>query len=461
LLSDNIRKYRKSKQMSQDELAEKLEVTRQSISLWETGQTQPSLDNIVALAKLFDVSTDALLTDNEQTPADTDAVVSKPPKTVNKKPAVIIAVCFAVVLTVVLSSLLWKNKEPDSSNTQTPEISNIAEPLDIPESDAQSDENNEDETVFNQVQHSEEDSQGQVPQKTEEKVPEADKKSENTPVQNEEQKGEDKGQNQVTQKPAADVKEPEKIEEKASEADKKAENTPVQNEVQKGEDKGQNQVTQKPSADVEAPEKPEEDVAETQEKPEENIKEPEKPEENVKTPEKSEAAVEAPANNKEKDLFGYLKDFVVQNGTLNGDYCYYSKSADNYGGYADEQFSLYYWGDSDKIEFCLHSVLDETFSINFYLYVPKKHSGNYEYISSYYYRDNGEPLYEARGVIKGAEFTKSYPLNCDSYYGSADVQNDFMEMSRQGICDAIECLKNFVAVENLEYSFYDFGFVKF
>ena len=61
LLSDNIRKYRKSKQMSQDELAEKLEVTRQSISLWETGQTQPSLDNIVALAKLFEISTDELL----------------------------------------------------------------------------------------------------------------------------------------------------------------------------------------------------------------------------------------------------------------------------------------------------------------------------------------------------------------------------------------------------------------
>ena len=60
LLSDNIRKYRKSKHMSQDELAEKLEVTRQSISLWETGQTQPSLDNIIALAKLFDVSTDSL-----------------------------------------------------------------------------------------------------------------------------------------------------------------------------------------------------------------------------------------------------------------------------------------------------------------------------------------------------------------------------------------------------------------
>ena len=65
MLSDNIRKYRKLNRMSQDELAEKLEVTRQSISLWETGQTQPSLDNIVALAKLFGVSVEDLLKEVE------------------------------------------------------------------------------------------------------------------------------------------------------------------------------------------------------------------------------------------------------------------------------------------------------------------------------------------------------------------------------------------------------------
>ena len=59
--------------MSQDELAEKLGVTRQSISLWETGQTQPTLDNIVALAELFGISTDALLTAQEPASAPADA----------------------------------------------------------------------------------------------------------------------------------------------------------------------------------------------------------------------------------------------------------------------------------------------------------------------------------------------------------------------------------------------------
>ena len=52
MLSDNIREYRKKANMSQDELAEKLGVSRQSISLWETGQTQPTIENIIALAKV-------------------------------------------------------------------------------------------------------------------------------------------------------------------------------------------------------------------------------------------------------------------------------------------------------------------------------------------------------------------------------------------------------------------------
>ena len=61
MLSDNIRNYRKENNLSQDELAEKLGVSRQSISLWENGQTQPTIDNIIALAKIFNITADELL----------------------------------------------------------------------------------------------------------------------------------------------------------------------------------------------------------------------------------------------------------------------------------------------------------------------------------------------------------------------------------------------------------------
>ncbi len=61
MLYENIKKLRKKSKMSQEELAEKLGVSRQSVSLWETGQTQPTIDNIIALAKIFNTSTDEIL----------------------------------------------------------------------------------------------------------------------------------------------------------------------------------------------------------------------------------------------------------------------------------------------------------------------------------------------------------------------------------------------------------------
>ena len=59
-LGEKILKYRKQAGLSQEELADKTNVTRQSISLWETDQTTPSLDNLIMLAEIFAVSLDEL-----------------------------------------------------------------------------------------------------------------------------------------------------------------------------------------------------------------------------------------------------------------------------------------------------------------------------------------------------------------------------------------------------------------
>ena len=47
--------------LSQDELAEKLYVTRQAVSRWETGETVPNTETLKSLSKLFDVSINTLL----------------------------------------------------------------------------------------------------------------------------------------------------------------------------------------------------------------------------------------------------------------------------------------------------------------------------------------------------------------------------------------------------------------
>ena len=60
-LNEKIRKYRKVFDLSQEELAEKLNVSRQVITKWENELGMPEIENLKALAKLFDVSVDFLL----------------------------------------------------------------------------------------------------------------------------------------------------------------------------------------------------------------------------------------------------------------------------------------------------------------------------------------------------------------------------------------------------------------
>ena len=59
-------KLRTAHGLSQDELAEKVYVTRQAVSRWETGETTPNTDTLKLLAALFDVSIDTLLGEPRQ-----------------------------------------------------------------------------------------------------------------------------------------------------------------------------------------------------------------------------------------------------------------------------------------------------------------------------------------------------------------------------------------------------------
>lgn len=60
-LSDRIQTLRKSKGMSQEELADKIGVSRQAISKWESEQSTPDIEKVVIISNLFEVTTDYLL----------------------------------------------------------------------------------------------------------------------------------------------------------------------------------------------------------------------------------------------------------------------------------------------------------------------------------------------------------------------------------------------------------------
>jgi len=61
MFSDNLIQLRKINHMSQEELAEKLGVSRQTLSKWETGESLPDIEKSKLLAEIFEVSLDNLV----------------------------------------------------------------------------------------------------------------------------------------------------------------------------------------------------------------------------------------------------------------------------------------------------------------------------------------------------------------------------------------------------------------
>ena len=76
ILADKIIRLRKKNGWSQEELADKMNVSRQAVSKWEGAQTIPDLEKILQLSILFGVTTDYLLKDeieNEELTSDTSS----------------------------------------------------------------------------------------------------------------------------------------------------------------------------------------------------------------------------------------------------------------------------------------------------------------------------------------------------------------------------------------------------
>ena len=101
-IGQNLMTARKKKGLSQEDVANTLGVSRQSVSLWECDQTIPSLDNLISLSKLYNTSIDILtgqkpfeddnysfLNSNEDKELQEVAIKS------SYKRLLIIAICFA------------------------------------------------------------------------------------------------------------------------------------------------------------------------------------------------------------------------------------------------------------------------------------------------------------------------------------------------------------------------------
>ena len=71
MIEENIRRLRKNAKMSQEDLAEKLSVVRQTVSKWERGLSVPDAEMVIKIAALFNVPVSELL--GMETQADDSA----------------------------------------------------------------------------------------------------------------------------------------------------------------------------------------------------------------------------------------------------------------------------------------------------------------------------------------------------------------------------------------------------
>ena len=76
MFNENLVQLRKLNQMTQEDVAEKVGVSRQAVAKWESGETSPDINNCVVLAEIFGVSLDDLV--NWQN--DENLGLSAPPK---------------------------------------------------------------------------------------------------------------------------------------------------------------------------------------------------------------------------------------------------------------------------------------------------------------------------------------------------------------------------------------------
>ena len=134
MLNENIKNLRKSKGLSQEELAVKLNVVRQTVSKWENGLSVPDADMLIALSQVLDTPVSTLL-GQTLAPADSDDLkaISEKLEVINlqlarKKTAerrflrgLLMAVCILTVVLFVLLALLgspylgWDYSDPETA----------------------------------------------------------------------------------------------------------------------------------------------------------------------------------------------------------------------------------------------------------------------------------------------------------------------------------------------------------
>jgi transcriptional regulator with XRE-family HTH domain len=124
--AEKMIELRKQQNLSQQDLADRLGVSRQAISRWETGAVQPLADSVKSLAQVFQVSTDYLLNDDLDDPTPLHPPQPAPPQeeptpTRKHRKWLLALAALAAAAVLILATALgtayylqWKERQPVS-----------------------------------------------------------------------------------------------------------------------------------------------------------------------------------------------------------------------------------------------------------------------------------------------------------------------------------------------------------
>jgi transcriptional regulator with XRE-family HTH domain len=106
-LSERIQELRKKNEDSQEQLADKLGVSRQAVSKWENGQGSPDVNNVLKISEIYNVSTDYVLKGSVEQPVNREKPRKPMDATVKKALSIILVVAGIAVVTIIFISGLY------------------------------------------------------------------------------------------------------------------------------------------------------------------------------------------------------------------------------------------------------------------------------------------------------------------------------------------------------------------
>ena len=129
-LSEKLIALRKKKSWSQEEFAEKMEISRQAISRWENGTALPDAQNILRISKLFNVTADYLLNDDDEGETDiplTEAAVEETKPAVRKMKRLRWCLIPAICLVLLAAYFVMETGKPADGVHSHPELVRVIE----------------------------------------------------------------------------------------------------------------------------------------------------------------------------------------------------------------------------------------------------------------------------------------------------------------------------------------------